>query len=586
MQRFGQRVQIKGYFGDFPFFAFCGIIVSGSSPVIEAGFLQKPGFSITQKKGETTVKIRLIEPKPPGINVFDSSPLPRLGLPLIGTLLHQRGHDVRIYVEMLAPIDWTDVGQADLLGLSATTSTIPAAYAIAERARQLGLLTVIGGPHVTFLPDEALNHCDFVVRGEGQETMLELMEALEGSRSLRDIAGLSFCDQSGEVVHNPNRPLCSEEAYAALPWPDFDLIVGQEKMPVTPIMAQWGCPFNCDFCSVIRMFGRRVRARAVEDVLAELEARRPETVFFYDDNFVVDKKWTKRLLRGMIERGLTPLWSAQMRAEAIYADKRTGELDHELLRLMRDAGCTMVYCGFESVNEATLQAYNKRQTVRDIQDSIRAFHAYDIKVHGMFVLGSDEDDVATIRHTADFALENGIDTVQFLILTPCPGTPFYERMVEAGRVLSFDWSLYDGFHVLVRPAKMSPYELQVETYRAMARFYSPQQIAKLAVGGVIRNVPFLIGLLWREWRLSVQLPRLAFLSILPSKRAEVINILHRTLSQRNWELLQRKFMVPLLRQYGHHQIVRWTRQARSQAYVAWLKHLSAFGDLKGAAVAS
>ncbi|HID61241.1 MAG TPA: radical SAM protein [Anaerolineae bacterium] len=553
------------------------------------GFSQKPGFGIHPEKlrlRRRFVKIRLIEPRPPGINVFDSSPLPRLGLPIIGTLLHQQGHDVRIYVEMLAPIDWADVGKADLLGLSATTSTAPAAYAIAERAHQLGLSTVIGGPHVTFLPDEALDHCDFVVRGEGQETMLELVEALEAGHPLNDIAGLSFRDQGGEVVHNPDRPLCSEETYAALPWPDLDLIVGQEKMPVTPIMTQWGCPFNCDFCSVIRMFGRRVRARTVEDVLAELEARQPEIVFFYDDNFVADKRWTKQLLRGMIERGLTPLWSAQMRAEAVYADKRTGELDHELLGLMRDSGCTMIYCGFESVNEATLQAYNKRQTVQDIQDSIRALHAYDIRVHGMFVLGSDEDDVATIHHTADFALENNIDTVQFLILTPCPGTPFYERVVEAGRVLSFDWSLYDGFHVLVRPPRMSPYELQIETYRAMARFYSPRQIVRLAIGGVIRNIPFLMGLLWREWRLSVQLPRLAFFSMLPGKRTEVINILRRTLSRRNRELLQRKFMVPLLRQYGHHQIVRWAQQARSQAYVAWLKRLSALSGLERSTVAS
>jgi len=520
------------------------------------------------------MKIRLIEPKAPGLNVFDRARLPRLGLPLLGRLLVDRGHDVRIYVETLAPIDWADMAEADLIGFSTTTATTPAAYDIARRARDLGIPTVIGGSHVTFLADEALKYCDFVVRREGQVTLLELVDALEHRTGLSHVAGLSYRDAAGCPVHNPERPPCTPEEFAALPAPALDLIVGQERMTNVPIMTQWGCPYACDFCSVIHMFGRRVRARPVEAVLAELEVYRGRgAVFFYDDNFVVDKRRTRTLLQGMIERGLTPPWSAQMRAEMVYRDKSSGELDRDFLELMRDAGCTMVYCGFESVNPATLAAYNKRQDVRDIRDSVRAFHDYGIHVHGMFVLGADTDDVGTFQRTVDFALENEIDTVQFLMLTPCPGTPFYQRMVAQDRLLTDDLTLYDGHHCVVRPALMSPYELQMGTYRAMAQFYSVRYALRLIVSNVSRNLPFLLGLLWRERKLRLQLPRVALLSLLPSRRTDVLNILREALSRESWKRLQDMLVVPVLRLYGRVHVRQWARQARSRAYVQHLRQM-------------
>jgi radical SAM superfamily enzyme YgiQ (UPF0313 family) len=520
------------------------------------------------------VKIRLIEPKAPGLNVFDRALLPRLGLPLIGRVLVDHGHDVRIYVETLAPVDWKDVTDADLVGFSTTTATTPVAYRMAERMRDLGIPTVIGGPHVTFLANEGLEHCDFVVRGEGQETMLGLVNALEGNRSLADITGLSYHDAERRPIHNPDRPGCSPTAFETLPAPALNLIVGHERMTNIPIMTQWGCPFDCDFCSVIHMFGRRVRARASNNVWDELETYRGRgSVFFYDDNFVVDKRRTKALLRGMIARDLTPQWSAQMRAEAVFKDKRTRELDHELLSLMRDSGCTMVYCGFESVSQATLEAYNKHQDVRDVRDSMAAFHSYGIRVHGMFVLGADTDDKGIFDETVDFALENEIDTVQFLMLTPCPGTPFYERMVEQGRLLTDDLSLYDGHHCVVQPKLMSAYELQMGTCRAMAHFYSVRHVLRLFLSNVTRNLPFLIGLLWRERGLRLRLPRVALLSLLPSRWPDLVGVLQGALSHDAWQRLQDILAVPMLRLYGHRHVREWLRQSRSRAYITRLKQL-------------
>ncbi|MGD2165940.1 MAG: cobalamin-dependent protein, partial [Anaerolineae bacterium] len=151
------------------------------------------------------MKIRLIEPKAPGLNVFDRALLPRLGLPLIGRVLADYGHDVRIYVETLAPVDWQDIATADLVGFSTTTATTTVAYRMAKRVSELGIQTVVGGPHVTFLPDEGLEHCDFVVRREGQQTMLELVESLEEDRDVTGIAGLSYHDATGQPIHNPDR---------------------------------------------------------------------------------------------------------------------------------------------------------------------------------------------------------------------------------------------------------------------------------------------------------------------------------------------------------------------------------------------
>ncbi len=522
------------------------------------------------------MKIRLIEPKAAGLNVFDQAKLPRLGLPLIGRLLADLGHDVRIYVETLAPVDWTDVGNADLVGFSALTTTAPVAYGLAGQIRQLGIPTVIGGPHVTFLADEALDHCNYVVRGEGQMTMLELASALQAGpqADLGGIAGLSYRDAAGNKRHNPARPMCSRAEFAALPAPDLKLIVGYEHMTNVPIMTQWGCPFDCDFCGVIRMFGRLVRARPVEAVLDELELYREfGGVFFYDDNFIVDKARTKALLRGILERGLALSWSAQMRAEAVYKDARTGELDDELLSLMRDSGCATVYCGFESVNPLTLEAYNKHQSVATIRDSIRAFHAYDIKVHGMFVLGADSDDAATVAQTADFALQNKIDTVQFLMLTPSPGTSFTERMTAEGRVLTHDWSLYDGHYCVIQPARMSPYELQIATYKAMARFYSASHALRMIADGLRRNAGFLLGLLAREHRLGFHLPRIALLSFFPSRWPDILLLAQRVLRHENWQRVERIFGVPVLRLYGRNHIRQWARQAHARAYMEFLRRL-------------
>jgi hypothetical protein len=230
----------------------------------------------------------------------------------------------------------------------------------------------------------------------------------------------------------------------------------------------------------------------------------------------------------------------------------------------------MVYCEFESHHPKTL---SKRQSIRTIQCSVRAFHAYGIKVHGVFVVGSDTDDVSSITQTVELAIENQVDTAQFTILTPCPGTSFYERLVAQGRLLTQDWSLFDGHHCVIQPAHMSPYELQLNAYKAMARFYSARRAWRMIGSKVIGNLPFLLGLAWRETRLSRQLPRIALLSLIPSRRPDILRILRQTLSHKSLERLEGMFLVPAMRLHAHQHIRRWAQQAHSRAHMEFLRRL-------------
>ena len=410
----------------------------------------------------SAMKIRLIEPEPPGMHVWAKVLLPRLGLPIIAAALKEKGHDVLVYNPTMAPIDWDDVNSSDLVGLSSTTSTASTAYAFAGDLRGRGIPVVIGGSHVTFMADEALEYVDYVARGEGgEQLMLELIEALAGDRELDSIAGLSF-KRDGVAVHNPAREALAD--LDELPFPDLRLLVGGDKLITMPIMTSWGCPFDCTFCSVTAMFGKKYRFRSAESVIAELKDKRPERIFFYDDNMAANRKRLKKLLQMMIDEDLVIPWSAQVRTDVVR--------DAELLDLMRRSGCKIVYLGLESVNQRTLDRFEKSQTVADIENAIRILHDYDIKSHGMFVLGADDDDVQTVRDTVAFAIGNKIDTVMLNILTPLPGTQQFREFDEAGRIFDKRWELYDAHHVVFEPARMTPYELQIEVLRGYMRFYS------------------------------------------------------------------------------------------------------------------
>ncbi len=413
-------------------------------------------------------KIAFIEAGAAGFQMLSRFNVARVGTVLLSTMLRERGYEVRAYIEGISKIDWSFVENADLVCISTLTSTALRAYAIADRVRLRGIPVVMGGAHPSFMADEALLHCDYVVRGEGDETLFDLLGWMEkGTPDAAGIAGLSYRDRGGPIVHNEARPYLCERDLDSLPVPDFSLVQNWKSSIIYPVSTSRGCPFECRFCSVIGMFGRKYRFKSLEATMRELRhihAVSQATRFFVDDNFTANKDRSKELLRSMIAERLTSTWAAQVRTDVAK--------DPELLRLMADAGCHTLYIGFESINPRTLAAFNKHQALEDIVRCVKAVKDHGLHIHGMFVLGADTDDVDVIRRTSEFANTIGIDTTQIASLTPLPGTQVFEEMEASGRLLHRDWSRYNLQHAVFRPARMAPETLQIETLRAMKRFYS------------------------------------------------------------------------------------------------------------------
>jgi len=431
--------------------------------------------------------ITLIQPAPSKYNIFSHLKNPSLGLPILGTILDQKGYDVKIYVEGIKEIDWKRVFESDAVGISVNTATYIEGYTIAERIKRRGIAVIIGGFHVTFFPDEALDYCDYVVRGEGEETIVELLEALEKNSGLDKVRGISY-KSGNRKIHNPARELVKNLDII----PDFSLIEGyvehHRKLwtrivgESISIMTSRGCPFSCKFCSIIKIFGNSFRFRSIESVIEDIKRQitllNRHHIFFVDDNFASNKKRTKELLRRIIDERLNITFTAQVRVDIAR--------DEELISLMKRAGCRQLNIGFESIDPRTLEAYNKQQSVKEIVSAIEKLKKFRITVHGMFVLGSDFDDVNTICKTVDFCLRHRIDTVQFLPLTPLPGTLLTEELKEKDRLLiKLGQGMHqDGFgfgvgnYVLFKPKLVEPSILQEEIYKAYQKFYTFRNIVR------------------------------------------------------------------------------------------------------------
>jgi hypothetical protein len=397
------------------------------------------------------VKVTFVEPRAQYLNFYTAfqKHVPLMGPLYLGTLLKQRGHDVSVYNENIHEIDYSDLQDSDVLGISTLSTTAPHGYEIAEGFRALNPRgrVIIGGPHATFLPEEAARYADHVVLGEAETIIADLVET-GGDRIVQ-----------GKAVQHLDD----------LPFPDFSILRGFTHH-ITPVSTSRGCPHNCNFCSVTPMFGRKYRFRSTESVIAELSRSKHRHIFFYDDSFASNKKRTKELLHQMIEQGITPKWTTQARADDIASDE-------ELVELMAAANCGRLCIGFESVNDDTLERYGKRQTVEDVSKCLKLLHKHHIKVHGMFI----SEGYSKVYN------ELGLDSLQLCVLIPLVGSKLYEKVKAAGTLLSDrfpqDWALFDGVHVVHWPENMSPFEMQRQTMRALGGYYSRLNAAKLFLRG-------------------------------------------------------------------------------------------------------
>ncbi len=392
-------------------------------------------------------KVLFVEPKAVEANVFAKfMSLPLMGPLYLGTLIRNAGFDVKIVNENLLGRKLTmNELEGDVLLLTSLTSTSERAYELARQFKQKnpGSLVIMGGIHATFLTEEALRYVDYVVTGEGEDVILDLLKNGSDKKVI-----------SGKLLHTLDH----------IPVPDFNLLVNSNKMSITPIMTSRGCPYDCNFCSVTKMFGQGYRTLPIDRVLEELRQVKTDFVFFYDDNLTANVNRTHELMERIARENFKFDWSAQVRTDITrYPD---------LVKDMRRAGCNTVYIGFESVSNDTLNGLSKHQTIDDIKRAIDVFHSNSIRIHGMFIFGGDEDQKDIFKETVRFSIKHKIDTVQYMILTPLPGTETYQKMEADGRLLHKMWQYYDGLHAVFQPKTMSPLELQEGMLDAFEEFYS------------------------------------------------------------------------------------------------------------------
>ncbi|MCU0644197.1 MAG: B12-binding domain-containing radical SAM protein [bacterium] len=418
-------------------------------------------------------KIVFIEPKSPNLHIFSKFVIPRLGTLILATIMKKLGWEARVIIEENEELDFECIQSADIVGISTITSTAPRAYTLADQIRALGILVIMGGPHVSYMPEEALEHCDFVFRGEAETALPLFIREWQTTRNFSEIPNLSF-QSDGKIIHNPIGKL--NENLDSLPYPDFSLINNGIRRTfgykIVPFQTSRGCPFHCEFCSVTGMFGKKLRYRSTENIINELKAYddKKNIIFFYDDNFTANRKRAKELLKAMIKEQFKFQWSTQVRADVAK--------DPELVKLMRAAGCSTVFIGFESIDAENLKDMKKQQSIEDIKNSIKMLDKNNIHVHGMFVFGFENDKPASIKETIRFVARSRISTVQFLILTPFPGTATFEKLKGANKIKFFDWTLYDAHHAVFESRHLSIDQIQRAQIKGHQAFYSLRQLAK------------------------------------------------------------------------------------------------------------
>jgi len=364
--------------------------------------------------------------------------LPYLGLLKVASLTPP-DWQVNIIDEKVEPLDLNQ--DADLVGITAMTPAVTRGYEIAEAFRQRGKQVIMGGMHISKMPEEALQHCDSVVIGEAEGLWPYVLD-----------------DFSKGTLKRIYRHENGYPALGGLPAPDWDLYRNKRYLPVHFVETTRGCPHNCEFCSVTSSFGGKFRNRPLDEVEKEIQNLKPfegrfilkNVVLFVDDNIISNRKHAKELLQRMIPYNLK--WLGQTSFNIIN--------DDEILALCRKSGCIGLLIGFETLSATNLAAIGKGFNKPDHYiDVVKKLHDYGIGVDGSFVLGFDNDDEGVFERTADFIVKAKLDVCYFSILTPYPGTRLHTRLIEEGRIIDHDWSNYNTNNVVFEPKMMTPEKL-------------------------------------------------------------------------------------------------------------------------------
>jgi len=427
------------------------------------------------------MKILLVNPSQSGVYGKMNPPdYPPMGLAYIGAVLEKAGHGVRIIdisADKISNNYFAGIlGDYDLVGLTATTPTFRSAELLCRLVKEnSSAITILGGIHATIAPEECAKSgfIDYVVRGEGEETIAELVTALEKNKEVKKIKGLSFKNK-GKVIHTPNRELIKN--LDEIPFPARHLFNHQKYTypdsllnPVMPIMTSRGCPHGCTYCCTKLIFSRRVRFRSAKNVVDEIECLIKrygvKEIHFWDDNFTLNKQRVFEIRDELKKRKIKLNF-------AFPNGLRVDQVDEEILRCLKEMGVYSMAFGVESGNQIILDNVKKGTNIAQIEKAYSLAKKLGFETWGFFMLGLPGETEETIKKTISFAKKINPDVAKFHILKPFPGTEVFNELKEKGLITNFNYSDY-GIHThpVHRLPNLSEDDLLNWSKKAYRQFY-------------------------------------------------------------------------------------------------------------------
>jgi radical SAM superfamily enzyme YgiQ (UPF0313 family) len=377
-----------------------------------------------------------------------------------------------------------ELNNADVVAITSMTPQISHALEVAQMAKEHGAITIMGGYHPTLAPDYVSKHpaVDYTIRGEGEYTFQELISYLDGNRDrnvLKNIDGVSYKNKEGQVVHNEDRRL--EHNLDNFPLPRRDLLDDKKYVYLGARVAQLessrGCPHNCKFCCIIKMWRNAdrpvtYRTKSTKRIMQEIYDIdwKNDFIFFCGDNFTIQVKRTKKILDTIIRSGVPNkmYFSCQSRVDTLYRNQW-------LIDLMHKAGMRQVFLGIESVHQQSLDAMNKQNTTPDkARKVVSMLQDRGISIFGGVIIGFPGETKTMVRQNIQFAKSLNMTCVQMTPITAFPGTEFYNEMKEKGMITSTNYKHYNLFHPMMRTEQLT----NIEIYRLVAEAYSSYYLSK------------------------------------------------------------------------------------------------------------
>jgi radical SAM superfamily enzyme YgiQ (UPF0313 family) len=408
---------------------------------------------------------------------------PPLGIAYIAAMLERSGVNVKILDAPALELGHDAVKKEiqsycpDVVAVTSVTPTIGSALKTAQISKEAcpEAITVLGGYHPTFTYPEVLKNdfVDIVVCGEGEQTMVELIDAIDNGRNLREVDGIAVKDFK-------TSPRSIIEDLDSIPFPARHLLPMDEykilnmKLTTGTIVSGRGCPYKCSFCASSAMHGHKLRLRSAENVVDEMEHlvtdHDIEMVAFMDDTFTINKKRVYEICETMKDRGLDNYWGCTARVDTI---------SEELLKTMKDAGCITMFLGVESADQQFLNQVNKKTNINRIKKTFELTKKYGMRTIASVVLGMPGDTKRSVKSTIKFVKTLEPSYAVFSLATPYPGTDFYLKAANENLIKINDWSKYTLLSPVLETVDLSLEELKKLQKKAFKEFYlRPSYIAR------------------------------------------------------------------------------------------------------------